>query len=229
MATKTQFKERQDLLFQVLTRPSGRDAQLVPAHAPLPTPLLPYAQVAARTGLPVRFLGTMPLFSGYRVYPARERDWVLVNLGQDPLYSDRDGFPMSDQALEDLKRIRQAQWDPVIYVAHEVSKGSVREGEPDTLRALLPSGPQSLREDSERWGQRSGQLWRIASAPLRLSRYIAGAVAAAGSAAAIAGMALATAGLDPIVLGVLTMPGKPPAPNCTGYWFYLTHWDYGHE
>lgn len=49
--------------------------------------------------LQARYLGTMPLFAGYRVYPGHRYDCVLVNLGEDPLFQDRDGLPVPERVL----------------------------------------------------------------------------------------------------------------------------------
>jgi len=174
----------------------------------------------------------MPLFSGLRVYQGQRYDWVLVNLAEDPLFHDRDGFPVPRRILDHLGTVERAGVDfDALYLAHEMEKGRIREGEQLTADALLPPPPRSVERLSHQLGKASGALWAVAAAPLVVS-LVAGA--AVGAAALMAAPALAVAGascmsLDPILLGTKVAPGKPVRPGEPACWFYLAHWAYGEE
>ncbi|MBC7264769.1 MAG: hypothetical protein H5T64_10520 [Chloroflexi bacterium] len=181
--------------------------------------------------LPVLQLGTMPLFSGHRVYCGEYRDWVLVNLAEDPLFHDRDGFPVPKRILRHLRAMQKAgvEFD-ALYVAHEVEKGRIREGGV-TAEVLMPSTPKPVARLSGWLGTAARVTWGLAAAPLAASAVVSAAVAAGAVAVAPALMALGAAclTLDPILLGAVVAPGRPVEEGETAYWFYLAHWRYGEE
>ena len=173
--------------------------------------------------LPVTYLGTSPLFSGHRVYCGHDSDWALFNLCDDPLFHDRDGFPVPSSVLQTLRRIENAGVDfDALFVAHEVKSGAIREGEAPRLESLLPPPPGSMTRLSDQLGKVSDALWAVATAPLAL-----GATLGAASAIAVAGAGLMT--LDPILFGAVVATGRSVAPGEMAGWFYLARWTYGEE
>lgn len=182
--------------------------------------------------LPISYVGMMPLFSGYRVYPGRTYDWILVNLAQDPLFHDRDGFPVPGRILEKLRAMEEAGIDfDALYIAQETEKGKIREGEPLTTEALLPPPPKAVVQVSHQLGRASEALWAVAAAPLVVS-LVAGAAVGAGAlmvAPALATAAASCVTLDHILLGTTVAPGRPVRAGEPACWFYLAHWAYGEE
>jgi len=215
----TRLKERQQYFYDVLQEAGA----MVRIPGELPTtgwPGLP--QPPEGGALPVTYLGQMPMFRGYRVYPGHGRDWVLVALDDDPLFDPANGgYPVPSDVLRRLSSLLERGFDPAIYAAHEVEVNAVREGEPETLRAVIPRPSAVLRRDSSEWGTQGSRLWSLAAAPLKLGRFFVADVAAAG--AAVFGL-----GLDPILLGALPIAdvGKAEAQAA---WFFLSAWRYDDE
>ncbi len=226
MPTLTPSPALPELLF-VTPSPDPTSNGLVvpglPRQRPLSTRLWHLLAQIAWDGLPVRYLGTMPLFAGHRVYAGPNTDWVLLELADDPLFQDRHGFPIPAPVLADLRRIRRSVELDALFVAHEVPRGAVVEDRPIPREALLPPPSRRVVEQSERFGEAARALWAVAAAPLVL----AGAVAALGAATtAAAGSVLA---LDPVLLGVAVAPGRPLADGEPAAWFRLAQWTYGVE
>jgi hypothetical protein len=183
-------------------------------------------------GLAVPYLGAMPLFSGHRVYPGRQYDWVLVNLAEDPLFHDRDGFPIPTAILERLRAIERAGVDfDALYVAHELEKGRIHDGQPLTAEMLQPPPPKAVEQLSARLGDAAPRMWATAAVPLLASAAVSAAIA---SAAVMVGPALIAAAatcmtLDPILLCTIVAPGRSVQPGEAACWFYLSHWRYGED
>jgi len=171
--------------------------------------------------LPIRCLGTMLLFSGHRVYPGQRRDWVMINVAEDPLFNDRDGFPVPGRVLQQLRTIEKSGLNfNAIYAAHEVERGAVREGEPINVVALLPPPPRTTQRLSRWFGRVGLGLWSAATLPLGLSIVI-GSLLVTGLRTS-ANIAV----LDPILLGAIVSPGRPVVPGEQAVWFYLAHWSF---
>jgi hypothetical protein len=189
-------------------------------------------QRSSQENLPMPYLGTMPLFAGHRLYEGQLSDWVLVNLAEDPLFHDRDGFPVPKLVLEHLWTIKTAgiEFD-ALYVAHETEKGAIQPGEPLTSEPLLPPPPQSVVQLSNQLGGVSEALWAAAAVPLALAT-VGVAVVAAGALVAAPVVAMAAVSCmtgDPILLGTLVAPGRSVRVGEPACWFYLGAWAYGQE
>ncbi len=193
----------------------------LPRQRPLATRVWHTLAQMVWDGLPVRYLGTMPLFDGHRVYGGPRTDWVVLNLADDPLFHDRHGFPIPTRVLDDLRRIRRSVELDALFVAHEVPRGAVAEERPVPATALMPSPPREVAELSAGLGAMAQGLWLTAAVPLVASGLI-GALVAGG--AAVIGGSLA---LDPVLLGVLVEPGRSVKPGEPGAWFCLGQWTYG--
>lgn len=178
---------------------------------------------------PVHFVFKYQLFNGFKVFEATQRDWVFLSAGEDPLFQDRDKFPVPRTIHTKLKELDAAgvHFD-AIYVAHEVKKGSVQPNKPLDASAITPPDSKSVATMSKELAESAVPLWRTAVFPLRAAGAAAiGAIAVAGAATALAGGALA--GLDPILFGVRVAAGHPVAAGVSADWFYLAHWAYGEE
>lgn len=187
------------------------------------------AESVAQAGLPVPYLGVTPLFLGHRVYRALTCEWVLTPVAEDPLYHDRDGYPIPRAILRHLKAIQRAgiEFD-ALYVAHEVERGVVREGGPIPLEAIMPPPPRAVQEVSRKLGNAAGIAWEIAAAPLAVSAMACGAMVAAGLVALplVAAAASMCAMGDPILFGAVVAPGKPVRVGEPAAWFLLAAWNY---
>lgn len=209
---------------------------------------------AAKRNVSLQCIGTMPLFRNHIVSRGAGRDWVLVPLSDDPLFLHPSGFPIPRAQLRDLKRIRKtgAQFD-ALYVAHEVESGSVAPDGPLTLDALRPPPPRAVQKLSHHLGKTASKVWKGATLPAAMA--VVGLLLAAAVTVATSFIAILAAGLvtvvaigafammaagtvaalpalavvDPIILGVITEPGRPLQTGENAAWFYLTHWDYGAE
>jgi hypothetical protein len=174
--------------------------------------------------LPIRYLGTMPLFNGHRVYAGDRRDWVLMPIQADPLRDDRDGFPIPKRVLRDLRLIRRSEIDfDALYIAHEVPVGAVREDRAIPRGLLTPPAPRAMQQVSRYLGLASNALWMLATLPIAASAAIGGVL---NRGALNLGV---TVGLDPILLGVVVGRERPVRSREPGAWFYLGHWTYNEE
>ena len=63
---------------------------------------------ASQAGLSQPYVGTTALFAEPRTYVAEDHDWVLLPLAEDPLYQDRDGYPLPSPVLRHLGAMAEA-------------------------------------------------------------------------------------------------------------------------
>lgn len=204
------------------------------AGTPVPTPgshVLASPALRARAeqitqkaqGLPVFPVAVAPLFSGWRLHTKSPHyDYVFCNLAEDPLFHDPDRFPIPRRLLDHLEllnRVGLGQEFDLLYVVHEVKKGTVREGEPLDPDRLVPPSPK-VKRASKLLGTLGTGLWLGAAVPL---------LAGTGLGVLTAAMAMVPLGLDPLLLGAIVAPGRPVAAGETAVWFYLAHWQYADE
>lgn len=182
-------------------------------------------QSARAQGLPVFPVAIAPLFAGWRLHTRGEHyDYVFCNLAEDPLFRDPDGFPIPEHTLRYLQRLSRttlAEQFDLLYVVHEVEKGSVCEGEELDPDKLVPPSPR-IQRTSRRLGTLAAVLWLGAAIP-----FLAGA--GLGMAAATLGQAMVSQGVDPLLLGAVVAPGRPARAGELAVWFYLAHWRYATE
>ncbi|HEU5101919.1 MAG TPA: hypothetical protein VFU22_23015 [Roseiflexaceae bacterium] len=210
-----------------LSEPAYRADALIrrpPADPDLFTQGRTILATSRQNGLPIRYLGTMPLFDGHRVYSGDRRDWVLMPIQADPLHDDRDGFPIPKRVLKDLRMIRRSEIDfDALYIAHEVPMGTVREDRAIPRGLLTPPAPRAMQRLSGYLGLTSSALWMLATLPIAASAAIGGVL---NRGALNLGV---TVGLDPILLGVLVGHNRPVRSQEPAAWFYLGHWTYNEE
>lgn len=178
-------------------------------------------------GAHLEFLGVEALFDVPRLYGEGASPWVLCPAAADPLV--RAGLPIPAAQRRQLDRIVNAGMDfPHLYLAHEVARDRSRlTGRPDfahcrTLTAdearrliVRPNAPASTRNTAKR-------VDRIARS---VGRGI-GLTATGAATALVAPLALLADGLDPAVLGALTIPGAGATPGTPAAWFLLARWDW---
>lgn len=176
-------------------------------------------QKAQNYGLPIFPVAIAPLFGGWRLHTRSPHyDYVFCNLAEDPLFQDPDGFPIPQKVLDHLRRLAQVGLDcefDLLYVVHEVEKGTISEGERLNPDKLVPPSPLTQRA-SKQLGTLGMGLWLGAAVPLM-----------AGAGLAMAGsLAMVPLGLDPLLLGAVVAPDCSVQAGELAVWFYLTHWHY---
>jgi len=163
--------------------------------------------------LPVRFLGYALLFSEPRVYRGAQSDWVMVNLKNDPLYySNGERLIIPAAVCKDLKLILEAGINfDAMYIAHEISKGSLKERSSIPLELVAPPPPlaiQDLERKSQRWWGGIGGF---------LNTFVE-----IFSPAVIFENALEYR--DPVLFGVLIDQSWRRNDRLMGMWYYVTSW-----
>src|SRR5262245_54402867 len=79
-----------------------RTSMVGPVSNPPLTLIRRYEETEAsirKNRLPVRFFGYAPLFSGSLVYPGPKSDWAIMNLPDDPFYSQHNGKLYAPRAV----------------------------------------------------------------------------------------------------------------------------------
>jgi hypothetical protein len=182
---------------------------------------------ATNRGLDVEFLGVEELFDQPRLYGEAPSQWVVTPAGVDPMV--HDGLPIPAAQRRQLEEVVKTGMDfPHLYLAHELTKkDSGRAAKPDfatyrtltadELKPLLvrPEAPAAARQTA----QRVDSIARTAGRGIGMAAIGAGMLMAAP-------LLLAGAGLDPVVLGALTLPGGAHTPGTPAAWFLLARWDW---
>lgn len=185
---------------------------------------------ATRRGLRVEHLGVEALHTRPRLYPHQPSPWVLCPAAHDPLV--RAGLPIPARQRRHLDQLVAADMDfPHLYLAHEVPTGhpqlpTLRADEPYRTLSdaqahqliVRPDAPAAARKTATRLDQAA----RAAGRGMRLVGIGAGAVLAAP----LVLLGSLGDGLDPAVLGAITLPDAGHAPGTPAAWFLLAHWDW---
>ncbi|WP_460359294.1 hypothetical protein [Mycobacterium sp. ZZG] len=206
-----------------------------PQLHPTPPPKLKVLAVAvarraARSGLNAEFLGFDPLFTQPRLYGEGDAPWVVCPAAHDPMIAE--GLPIPDCQRRQLKAYVDAGMDfPHIYLAHEVAKRSAhRVGKPvlEHHRALTDSEAKQLivRPNAPATTRKTAHRLDTAARALGRGLRATGTATAVVTAGAVAIPLLMADGLDPAVLGAVTLPGANRTPTAPAAWFLLAHWDW---
>lgn len=188
--------------------------------------------LARSVGVEIKYEGIAPMFEEPVIYAGNDTDWIIGPMGAE----DVPVIPREQQKALALLDEVGARF-PVLYVAHEVEKGSF-PGSPEAPTGTMavvstdqaadiigppPLPPQSV-ELANRLSERSAQVFRA----IRTAGVVAGTAALAVAAAPVAlvgAAAGALATLDPIVIGVI--PAVPsPTVGAPAAWYELTRWDW---
>ena len=210
----------------------------VPSH-PLPLPSgdagNPHLERVGRAierqasvhGLDIEFLGVEELFAQPRLYGEGASPWVLTPAAIDPMV--QDGLPIPAAQRRQLEAVVKTGMDfRHLYLAHELAKNeSGRDAKPDfaTYRTLTADElkPLLVRPEAPAAAHRTAQ--RVDSIARTAGRGIGMAAIGAGMIMA-APLLLAGTGLDPAVLGAVTLPGAGHEPGTPAAWFLLARWDW---
>ncbi len=194
--------------------------EMPPANPALATRVQKIVERAAQATLPLRYLGTMPLFGKQRIYRGENTDWVVTNLANDPLFYDRFGFPIPQENLRELAAIAESgiEFDG-LYVAHEVPADTIQDGQRLRLNHVAPSAPPAVAKQSARFGTWGERLWTIAFPFADTGTAVEGAKQ----------IGIALDRLDPVLFGVVIAPRRRFNADETGAWFLLTQWSYAKE
>ncbi|MCU0490192.1 MAG: hypothetical protein MUD01_01190 [Chloroflexaceae bacterium] len=172
--------------------------------------------------LGLRSVGMLPLFSGHQLHPGSERDWLLVNLRDDPLWHDRDGLPLPRRVMTRLEQLAAhgIEFDQ-FYLAHELPPGAFAAGDQLTFSVVAPPPPAPVVRLSQRLGRLSQVCTAVMAAPLLASWGLASWLRPLASEISFS--------LDPILFGAVLGPEQTLAEGTTAAWFYLDHWVYNEE
>lgn len=185
---------------------------------------------ASTHGIGVEYLGTGPLFSAPRLYGEGTAPWILTPAETDPMVRGRLPIPVRQAAT--LRQLVDAGMDfPAIYLAHQLEP--VPGAKPDAA-AFDCHRPVSLREVERLLGplpvpkatrRTAARLDRSAGATARAARAV-GVGVALGAVAPFLAVGAVLEGLDPAVVGALTLPGHGYRPDTPAAWFLLAHWNW---
>lgn len=183
-------------------------------------------QHAARRGLHVEHLGVEALYAHPRLYPHDPSPWVLCPAASDPLVRAR--LPIPARQRRQLDQLVSIGMDfPHLCLAHEVHKShtqlptlrgdepfrTLTEGQVHKL-IVRPDAPAATRRTATRLDQAA----RTTGHAMRL--------AGIGALSVLAAPLVLLDGLDPAVLGAVTLPGAGYSPGTPAAWFLLAHWDW---
>lgn len=185
---------------------------------------------ASTHGLDIEYLGSGPLLSVPRLYGEGSAPWILTPAERDPMVSGRLPIPARQAAT--LCQLVDVGMDfPAIYLAHQLEP--VPGAKPDRS-AFDRHRPLSRREVEHLLGpppapaatrRTAARLERTAGATTRAARAV-GVGVAVGVAAPFLAVGAVFEGLDPAVLGALTLPGHGYRPDTPAAWFLLAHWNW---
>lgn len=178
---------------------------------------------ASQRGLALEFLGLEPLFTKPRLYGEGHAPWVLCPASSDPMVAA--GLPIPSRQRRQLTAFVNAGMDfRHVYLAHEIAERSVhRARRPvlDHFRTLSDLEAEQLIARPE-----------APAATRRTARRIDQVARACGRGLATTAAAVAAAplvlldGLDPAVLGAVTLLEARDKPHAPAAWFLLAHWDW---
>jgi hypothetical protein len=203
--------------------------------------------IVAQHDFPVTFIGAAPALDGTHLFRGQNTDWALINMAQDPLYT-QERMPMPERVKRELKGyIRAGMNFEAVFVAHEFEAGRLAPGQPLTIDVIAPPASPGFARRADALSNGAQGMWRaLGNAAKGAAGLLAGGVtvaagvaasaaasaaaytatSAATSAAASAAFVSTTAGYDPILFGLhvdrsVIVNGRPLA-----LWYYLTHWDW---
>jgi hypothetical protein len=167
------------------------------------------------TSLIPHHLGQGVVFSGTVVVPYPEHDMVTTRLSEDPLYTQRDRFPIPRKVLNQLKKLQRIGVDfETLFIAHEIPKDTLRSGDPLTLDLVNPPPCPENVAQAEMIGDLSRITWVSAIAPalpvLGVSKMGVSVTEAVRR--------------DPILFGLKVQRDSQPKTVSVADWFYLCRW-----
>lgn len=182
--------------------------------------------LASRSGLPVPFLGYSSLFSETRLYPGNASDWVMMPLKNDPLFQE---YGQRLYAPEDVRQhLGQLHTAGIemdgLYIAHEITPGVLRPGDPVPVELLRPTPPEHIVRRSQVLERTTRQWWDFVAKTVTTSVRVTNTFVQVGAAVAVQG----ALGIlrDPILFGVQYHPDWQFNGRPIGQWYYLTQWDW---
>ncbi len=197
--------------------------------------------IVAQHDFPVTFIGAAPALDGTHLFRGQGTDWALINMAQDPLYT-QERMPMPERVKRELKGyIRAGMNFEAVFVAHEFEAGRLTPGQPLTIDVIAPPASPGFARRADALSNGAQGMWRALGNAAKGAAAGAGKIAAVGAALAVeaarAEAARAAAAqaftsssssysYDPILFGLhvdrsVIVNGRPLA-----LWYYLTHWDW---
>jgi hypothetical protein len=182
---------------------------------------------ASARGLDVEYLGVEELFARPRLYGEATAPWVVTPAAADPMV--QDGLPIPAAQQRRLEALVENGMDfPHLYLAHELARNAPdRTAKPSfaTHRTLSDAELKRMLVRPEAPAAVHKTAKRVDAVARTVGRGIGLAAVGAGMVMA-APLLLIGSGLDPAVLGALTLPGTGHKPGTPAAWLLLARWDW---
>jgi hypothetical protein len=189
-------------------------------------------EIARANGISLPFVTHLPNMYEAQVIEGTETDMVMMPLSLDPLYHTFNNRLVAPKhVIKEFNRINKSgiSFDNIV-IAHEIPKGSVKNGQQVSIEVLMPplTRAQSQRLNILQKGV-SG-FWKGVSFVAAGIGLATAAVSVAAVGIGLGGLGLAAgaaggfaSGLDPVVFGLLFDPNHDDK-NSIAAWYYITSW-----
>ena len=210
-----------------------------------PTLYQRYSQVyltAQKHHLPIQAIGFSPIFDNHQIYRGQHTDWAIMSLANDPTYNNRKSifglrfgksFYMPIRVRKTLEKIQSSglQFES-IFIAHEIPKNSVADGQRVPYELIAPPPSQKLLKQSEDLGHTALSFWNSVAHLAMITGMVVTtgvAVTMAPLGALAVGIASTSGNLDPILFGLHLDETQKVNGMPLAMWYYLEHWIWNEE
>lgn len=166
----------------------------------------------SENNLGIRFLGYAPVFSETKLYLGKDSDWAVMNLCQDPLFQSNGNKMYAPLAVvEEVKAVVKAGIDfDAIVIAHEVQKGSLKQGERVPVELIAPPPSIKVQRRLNFIERTVAAWWKFIP---KASVASVAVPAAAGAVTVVAGTALIAAGVKTLATSTVAAGNAMAAAN----------------
>lgn len=195
--------------------------QATPTHPELVDRHQTITQISRDQHLPVQYLGQGLVPDRPTYIQSPTADFAMFDITDDPLAQSEYKLPAPNHAIRDLHRIRDQGLEfDLVKIVHEAPPGTIGRYGYIPPEMFIPDPSLVAQQRAQQMGNFGQTLMRLATAPLLL---IGGTVVIAAALPLAAG---ALAGVDPMILGLVTTSQPTTYGQTWGAWYYLTHWYY---
>jgi len=198
--------------------------------------------VTQRNQLSIKPVGFSPVFDDHRVQRGQQSDWAIMSLPNDPTYQPHKSifgrrigksFHIPIRVRKTLEKIQASGLNfESIFIAHEIPKNTVGDGQRVPYELIAPPPPKRLLRQAENATYTALSFWNSVGHLAILTGMIAVAGVAltlAPAGALMMGSAITTGNLDPILFGLHIDETKKVNGMPLAMWYYLDHWVWSDE